>query len=274
MSKRCNKCTKSCSRKCCLEIVDQPELIGCAIVIHVRGCPPPTIQWQISQDNGTSWTDIPGATSNTLNYTSLLLTCSTLFRAIVSNSCKTLISVSISPVINTTYNITSTLGTPTPGVGYTVSTGIQTNRVRRDGIVSTCNSPKLYPGFVAGTFTYDTYTFTQCVDSCVSIALAHIANSSSFSVAYIPSYDPNNQILNYAGDPGVGTFVNPTVFSVNVLAGQTLVVVIVNPDITEFNTYNLIVSGLFNPNMTCNPPVAPVITAPDAKRPSNNLDRD
>ena len=39
--------------------------------VSVTGNPPPTFQWQVSADNGASWTNIPGATSSTLTLTAL-----------------------------------------------------------------------------------------------------------------------------------------------------------------------------------------------------------
>src|SRR5438093_11071856 len=50
--------------------------------------PAPTVQWQVSTDGGTTWSNIPGATSTTLTVTAPTLSLSgNKYRAVFTNSC-------------------------------------------------------------------------------------------------------------------------------------------------------------------------------------------
>lgn len=60
------------------------------------GSPSPNVQWQVSTDGGTTWTDIPGATSTTLNVTSTTVGQSgNKYRARFTNSCTAVTSSSL-----------------------------------------------------------------------------------------------------------------------------------------------------------------------------------
>ncbi|HEX8180295.1 MAG TPA: M36 family metallopeptidase [Pyrinomonadaceae bacterium] len=120
----------------------------------------------------------------------------------------------------------------------------QTDRLARDGVINTCNSTKAFPGpLTAGTIRYDKYTFPVTATSCVRITIT--ANFAVHSVAYLDSYDPNNEGTNYLGDQGTslaatGGTVN---WSVNVPANHTLVIVVnetsSNTATTGGNNYTL-----------------------------------
>lgn len=70
--------------------------------------PAPNYQWQVSTDNGTTWTDISGATASTLDLSGLTNGMSgNLYRVIISNSCGTTTSPSASLTINTVATITT-----------------------------------------------------------------------------------------------------------------------------------------------------------------------
>ncbi len=58
------------------------------------GTPAPTVQWQSSTDGGTTWTDIAGATSDTLTVT--VNTSGTEYRAVFTNAAGTAISNAVS----------------------------------------------------------------------------------------------------------------------------------------------------------------------------------
>ena len=53
------------------------------------GSPAPTVQWQVSTNGGATFTDIPGATSNTLNITASLSVRNNQYRAVFTNACGT-----------------------------------------------------------------------------------------------------------------------------------------------------------------------------------------
>ena len=112
--------------------------------------------------------------------------------------------------------------------------GAQLGRIFRDAIPSTCPS-KVYPGIfnVSTTYNYDAYTFTNSSSMAVCVTINFDPNSggitpcgtNAHAIAYLGSYDPNNQPANYVGDVG-SSITQP--FSFQVSAGQNFVVVVTN----------------------------------------------
>jgi uncharacterized repeat protein (TIGR02543 family) len=69
---------------------DQTVLAGCSATFGAAasGSPTPTVQWQMSTNGGTSWTDISGATSTTLTVSSATTSQSgRKYHAVFTNSC-------------------------------------------------------------------------------------------------------------------------------------------------------------------------------------------
>ncbi len=71
------------------------------------GVPAPTVQWQVSTDGGASFTNISGATSNTLTVTASVSVRNNQYRAVFTNACGTATTTaatlgvdSVAPVIN------------------------------------------------------------------------------------------------------------------------------------------------------------------------------
>jgi hypothetical protein len=152
---------------------------------------------------------------------------------------------------------------------YTATAGLQTNRVSRNAVVSTCAAPKAYPGTNGSTpIGYEAYAFTTCSSSpvsCAQVSLAAPTGSSSlmFSTTYRGSFDPANVSTNYAADLGLshpdGVFAT---YGVSLPAGSQTFVVAVN-EITQGAatgaTYGLRVSGVCLASCTRNQvPVAVV----------------
>lgn len=105
------------------------------------GSPTPTVQWQVSTDNGGSFNNIPGATNTSLTFTTQASDDGHQFRAVFTNSCGTATttaavlttcvaaSVTGSPAsvadacVGTTINFSaSATGVPTPTVQWQIST--------------------------------------------------------------------------------------------------------------------------------------------------------
>jgi hypothetical protein len=94
--------------------------------------------------------------------------------------------------------------TPATIPGVTTATGIQTNRINRNGVPSTCGSTKAFPGFISsGARTFDSYTFTACTATCLSARLTSANAVNIFESAYSPSFVPANIATNYIGDAGL-----------------------------------------------------------------------
>ena len=93
-------------------------------------------------------------------------------------------------------------GGPIAGV-IAAADPLQTGRLIRDGVSSSCDSPKACPGlFNATPFHYDAYMFTNGnVDACVVVQMSTEC-TGPFTAAYAGAYNPGNLCLNYLGDPG------------------------------------------------------------------------
>jgi len=113
------------------------------------------------------------------------------------------------------------------------SSPTQTGRIFRDGFASTC-SGKAYPGILGTGTTYyyesfGAYDNYGSQDACVVVSfdpnIAGGCATNAHAIAYLDSYDPNDQGLNYLGD--VGSSVTQP-FSFTVPAGGRFLVVVEN----------------------------------------------
>jgi hypothetical protein len=147
--------------------------------------------------------------------------------------------------------IHGTLGSNDPSFPGPRASGNQIGRLNRNGIASSCASPKTCLIFdPANSRAFDAYTFTNnsgataCVTGNLNVLTQSAANYQSN--AYLGSYDPNNICTNYLADPGLssGSPPTPTIFSFNVPAGANFVIVVhtTNPGETGGN-YDLTVVG-------------------------------
>jgi hypothetical protein len=113
-------------------------------------------------------------------------------------------NVPIGPV----FNITTTLDTTAPpsSAGVATTTGLQTNRLGRDGTASSCGAVKATPAlFGAGNRQFDAYTFNTCatnVANCVTVTLQGANAINLFSASYAPTFNPSNVQQNYKADAG------------------------------------------------------------------------
>lgn len=135
----------------------------------------------------------------------------------------------------------------------------QDGRIFRDGIPSVCPS-KVYPGiFNVGTlFNYETVTYTNTSNAtaCVTVNFdpntgATPCGTNAHASAYLNSYDPTNQALNFVGD--VGSSVTQP-FSFDVPANTDMVLVITNTSSQAicgftFETVNLPCQNVLPPNL-------------------------
>lgn len=131
------------------------------------------------------------------------------------------------------FSVTSTLDATAPagGPAYTATTGTQTGRLNRNGLISSCASPKATPALqdsVAGR-RYDAYTFTASASGCVNVTLTSTLNNSANNV-YLAvygngGYSPTSILANYVADWGVTTAGTVTV-GFNAVGGQQYTVVV------------------------------------------------
>jgi Bacterial Ig-like domain (group 3)/Subtilase family len=177
--------------------------------------------------------------------------------------------------------ITNTLGsTPVVPSPVTFATGPQVNRINRNGVISSCGTPKAFPGAITGSHTFDSYSFQSCQAVCFSPQLdAGVAGINLFESLYSPSFTPTSIGTNYRGDAGLST--NLQTFGVNITAGTNYTVAVADvagnplPPPAPPNTYTIqIPSCAFD----CNPYPLPVALAHDvtvtASAPQNTANAD
>jgi hypothetical protein len=124
----------------------------------------------------------------------------------------------------------------------------QTGRMNRFAAVSTCASPKAYPGdfTTTGARLFDSYTITnpRNVPVCATIGIASGCGVNMFSAAYSGSFNPASVGTNYLADPG-SSFPNVGYYEATIPANGTIVVVV-----HEVNTG----AGCANYQLTVNVP--------------------
>ncbi|MCM3878119.1 MAG: S8 family serine peptidase [Thermoanaerobaculia bacterium] len=147
--------------------------------------------------------------------------------------------------------ISETLGgaAPVPPATFTATTGAQTTRISRDGVIGTCGISKTVITAGAGTRLYDAYTFTNCSNSasCLSVDLNHpgfVGTVQLFASAYLGSFNPAAITSNYIADSG--TSGSHRDFTFTATPGQTYVVVVseVNSGAAASYPYTLTIDGL------------------------------
>ncbi|MEP6808746.1 MAG: carboxypeptidase regulatory-like domain-containing protein [Chthoniobacterales bacterium] len=131
----------------------------------------------------------------------------------------------------------------------------QTDRLARNGVPSTC-AGKVSPGGIgtAGTRNYKQFSFTNtagapvCITTAITAALG--GQGDIEAVAYLNSYDPTQQSLNYLGDSGIsglGTTVSNASFAFTVPAMSNFVIVIETATgSTTSSTFSGTVSGFYD----------------------------
>lgn len=108
--------------------------------------------------------------------------------------------------------IAGVLGSGSPS--HPGTSGTQNARLNRNGIASTCDTPKACNIFATGTFNYDAYTLAnesgdpQCVS--VELEVTDETGCNLESDAYLGSFDPANICTNYLADPGLSSGTPPT----------------------------------------------------------------
>ena len=123
----------------------------------------------------------------------------------------------------------TTLDTTPPPTNpdYTATTGTQTGRLARNGVSSSCATPKATPALQDSTAgrRYDAYIFTASAAGCITVTLSSTNGATLYSAAYNSAgFVPTNVQTNYLADPG--TSGQLTSYSFNVTAGQAFTVVV------------------------------------------------
>lgn len=131
-------------------------------------------------------------------------------------------------------NSTVTINSPALGgatCDWPVTHGTQTGRLTRNGVVSSCASPKTCPGLNDSTVrAYDAFSFSnsQCSDVCVTATLNTACTGSNylFMVAYLGAFVPSNLCTNYLADIGSSPSGAPLSMTFTVPAGATFTLIV------------------------------------------------
>jgi hypothetical protein len=107
------------------------------------------------------------------------------------------------------------------------TTGTQTDRLLRDGVVPTCANPKTFPGTVpVGPITFDDFAFgnTAATPTCVQVSYRALSGNGAdlFAAAYLGSFNPANISQNWLSDAGLSPRTGSVIFSFELPADQTL----------------------------------------------------
>ncbi len=106
---------------------------------------------------------------------------------------------------------------------------IQTGRLNRFAVISTCAAPKTCPGTftTTGSRLYDSYTITNVrnVPVCATIGITSQCGVNIFSAAYSGSFNPTSVCTNYLADPG-SSFLASGFYEATIPANGTIVVVV------------------------------------------------
>lgn len=136
---------------------------------------------------------------------------------------RSLPSGTLPAALNPPTTFTAVLGAPSPDK----TTGTQTNRINRNGITPTCDTPKAFPGIIGtGPTTFDDFTFTNTAttSTCVEVSYQALTGNGAgiFAVAYEGSFNPANISQNWLSDAGFSPGTGRVTFSFNLPARQTL----------------------------------------------------
>jgi hypothetical protein len=144
--------------------------------------------------------------------------------------------------------ISSNLGVA--GGNFAKTSGVMTQRLNRDGVVSSCGVGRAQNAPITATRTYDKYTLTNSSGAtvCITINLTVLEQAASnYQVGAFSVFVPTNLTSGWLGDPGLSSGIPPTVqsFGVNIAAGASFDVVVFNTNATgDGNAYQLNVFGL------------------------------
>lgn len=155
-------------------------------------------------------------------------------------------------------------------------TGLASQRLFRNGVMSVCGTPRVQPAPIAGTFAYDDFVFSNPTANpvCITIKLKVLEQTASDYMvgAFAPTFNPANLTQGWLGDPGASSGIPPeiTSFSVNVPASSPFHVMVENTNATgNGGAYQLLVCGVPNCppcctlSLTCPANISTTVATPD-----------
>ena len=161
------------------------------------------------------------------------------------------------------FNINNLLGGSTPAglpAGVTFATGLQTNRLSRNGVPSTCSSGNNIPGIITtGPRTFDSYSFVSTHNGCTPLTLTSSHGVDLFTSLYQPSFVPSSISTNHIADAGLSGSPQGLSFFALTPDNYTIVVNDTSPNGTATgDSYTLQIPSCLvtNPSNINHPPIA------------------
>ncbi|MEA2274694.1 MAG: hypothetical protein QOI98_3402, partial [Solirubrobacteraceae bacterium] len=161
-----------------------------------------------------------------------------------------------------------------PSSSLTSADLIQSDRIFRDGVPSTCAGKAATGGGFPGPKYYKTFTFTNNsgVATCytVNLTAALGGDTAIESVAYSTTYNPSALNTNFLGDSAIGdlgTFVGSASYSFTVPALTNFVIVVNTIEQYSSSVFSGTVSGFVDTTAgpgacpACVPPATPTVNA-------------
>jgi hypothetical protein len=176
-----------------------------------NGDPAPTVQWQVSEDDGSTWSDIEGATGSRLTLKSVKIGQSgNQYRAVFTNN------LGSAPTDTATLTVTSSGGGGGGGGGGgSTSTSVPTDLFGRTSSL-TVNSSGVVQGAFTAASTDGTLSLTVPAGTTLKDASGSTISSLSETTVDVPPSPPGGKII--AGpafdlEPGGATFSPPITFT-------------------------------------------------------------
>jgi hypothetical protein len=157
------------------------------------------------------------------------------------------------PTISATLNTTAPTAPPGSGITAT-SQGLQTGRINRFGVVSTCAAPTVSPGSftTAGSRQYHTYTVSFPTTQCVTVSL-QTSGTQLFGYAVNSPFNPAAPTTGYVADPGSSGPSQTFSFTATAAANYDIVVHEVNPGAGVGIAYTLGINACVPPLLAYSP---------------------
>lgn len=186
------------------------------------GSPAPTVQWQVSTDGGTTFTDLPGANSTTLTFTVSMSQNGFLYRAVFTNASGSVMSGAATLTVNTAAVTTAITSSKNPTVFGQAVTFLTT--VNATTGTPTGNVTFLDGASSLGTATLDSTGAASFTTSALGVGTHTVtASYSGDSNFNANTSSPFTQIVNLdVATVTVTASPNPSVFGQSVIATATV----------------------------------------------------
>jgi VCBS repeat-containing protein len=186
------------------------------------GTPAPTVQWQVSTDGGTTFTNVPGATSTTLTFAADMSHNGNLYRAVFTNASGSVTSSAASLTVNAAGATTSVTSSKNPtvfGQAVTFTATVSATSGTPTGTVTFLDGASSL-----GTLTLDSTGAASFTTSALAVGnhaiTASYSGDSNFNAN---SSSPFTQIVQLdVAAVAVNASPNPSVFGQPVVVAATV----------------------------------------------------